>query len=272
MPLDALDELLDVREKLGRVHIGLHDWGAARRDLESVLGQDPGRVSTLEQLTDVYLRLQLFEEAATSCEHLSRLHGEMTKRAGALFRRGEILHDELGDEPRAFDSWLKASDLDPTFVPTSVRLATAFWLRGAFDDVADMADEITKAGAMADLPLTLRLRLTAGVALAQGSNARELALAALPWLASASKEAAAVLLEATEHLSKDASWPERQTTLSPLLTGDDALGLDDVARSALSAARASLAAELASNPAATSVARLLGWMSPDQNSSQDLGD
>lgn len=166
LPLGAIDRMLDVRQRLADVYASVGDWGAARTCAELILRQDGLRLAALERAVEAYTHLGLFEEAAASCERLSRLYSQPARRAEVLYHQGEIFRDRLGDERRAFDAFLKSSDLDPTFAPTALRLVQGFWSRGQFEDVAELADELGRTGALCDAPLTVRLRLAMGGALA----------------------------------------------------------------------------------------------------------
>ena len=142
LPLDALDRLLDVRQRLGGVYLQLQDWTSARYYLELVLAQEPTRTVPLEILVDVYLRLSAYREAAEACSRLARLHTGPRRRAEILYRQGEILRRFLEDESGAVDAYLRASDLDPQFAPALARLADVAWRRGDFDEVAELAADL----------------------------------------------------------------------------------------------------------------------------------
>jgi tetratricopeptide (TPR) repeat protein len=162
LPLDAIDQIVDVRQHLGAVYVQLGDWGSARYYLELVLAQDPTRLGALELLVEVYERLGLFKEAAQACVRLSRLHLDPTRRAAILYHQGEILHAHLGDEAAAFDAFLKSSDLDPRFVPTMTRLIVYFWVQGDFASLGDVAADLAAAGYKADDDLEVALALSLG--------------------------------------------------------------------------------------------------------------
>jgi tetratricopeptide (TPR) repeat protein len=162
LPLDALDRLLDVRQRLGGVYLQLQDWTSARYYLELVLAQDPTRPVPLTILIDVYARLGAHRAAAEACGRLARLHVEPRLRAEILYRQGEILRAFLDDGAGALDAFLRAADLDPQFTPALVRLADHYWRHGAFEDLAELASELGAAGFVADddsrdLPLRLAI-------------------------------------------------------------------------------------------------------------------
>jgi tetratricopeptide (TPR) repeat protein len=166
LPTDALDQLLDVRQRLGAVYVHLGDWDAARHFLELVLAQDPSRVAALELLVEVYERLSLFREAAQACARLSRLYFEPARRAAILYRQGEILRAYLDDDSAAFDAFLKSADLDPRFVPTMVRLVHYFWANGDWGAVGDVAGDLEAAGFSPATDVEVAGRLALGSALA----------------------------------------------------------------------------------------------------------
>ncbi|HEX3693852.1 MAG TPA: tetratricopeptide repeat protein [Polyangia bacterium] len=199
LPLDALDQLLDVRQSLGSVYVQLQDWGSARYYLELVLAQDPGRIAALEFLVGAYLQLGLPKEATAACERLARLYQEPSKRARILYRQGEILRAEIGDDAAAFEAFLKASDVDPRFAPTMVRLVEYFWREGDFQALAEAATDLTKAGALTSNPdPALGARLVLGTALAgQRAPAPGAPLRAAAWNPALGAQ---ILAEACDHL------------------------------------------------------------------------
>ncbi len=259
LPMDALDALLDVRQRLGEIHVGLGDWGAARYYVELVLAQDPGRLPMVERLADIYEHLGLHAAAADAFDRLSRLYTDAGKRAMALFHEGAILEEHLGDEARGFDAYLKSSDLDPGFAPTALKLIAGFWRRGALDDAADIGDDLRRVGPLPEIPTELRLRLALATALAREDirhGADAAGLFATPWNAD---QAAVALAETATHLST-----------RPLQTLEPAVVLIDTWRQATTKNGgsdsttdwlwAALRARITKDPADTGAARALGWL------------
>lgn len=210
LPLDALEDLLNVRQRLGSIYVQLEDWGSARYYLELVLAQDPARVTALEALVDVYQRHGLHKEAAQACERLARLYFEPSRRAQILYRQGEILRAHVGDQGAASNAFLKASDLDPRFVPTMIRLIEYFWSRGELETLAEVADELRAAGvgppapgsdrgaaAAAEHEPELVVRMAVGSAITAGEARPEWQLDGLTWDAAL---AARTLAQAAAHL------------------------------------------------------------------------
>ena len=268
LPLDALDDLLNVRQRLGSIYVQLEDWGSARYYLELVLAQDPARVTALELLVDVYQRHALHKEAAEACERLARLYFEPSRRAQILYRQGEILRAHVGDQSAASNAFLKASDLDPRFVPTMIRLVEYFWNRGELETLAEVAAELRAAGvgpppqeakgaAAPDAPATepvpkydaeLTVRMAVGSAIAASEARPEWDLGGLPWDAGL---AARSLAEVAAHLGARPPH-ELDAGLSVLVAWEgDGLG------ATLTAALKDLVLE---DPSSAGPVRALGWV------------
>lgn len=164
LPPDAIDHLLAVRQRLADLYVALGEWEQARHCLELVLAQVPMRREALDRLVEVYLRLGLDHRAARTCELLSRLEENPSRRAELLHRQGDILRG-AGDDQAAFDAYLKASDLNPGFAPTTEQLIRSFWAQGLLADVLDVADGYRRAaGNPALAPATLvRVELAAAL-------------------------------------------------------------------------------------------------------------
>lgn len=183
LPLEDIERLTNTRHRLGETLANLGDWGGARYHLELVVSQDPQRTSAWETLADVTARLDLHEQNAAALERLSRIYVTAEQRADALFRRGEILREKLGDRTGALDAYLKASDLCPHHPGTAARLVEAFWQLGDYESLAGLSSDLFPHGQIDDAPPSVRLRLVLGLSLARrdSSPASDAALAALPW-------------------------------------------------------------------------------------------
>jgi tetratricopeptide (TPR) repeat protein len=145
LPKESVDALTQARQRLGQVYLGLGDLPAARQNLELALASDPDRAATLELTITTYQRLGLHKEAAALCERLSRILADPAKKADALFRKGEILRASLADTEGASDAYLRASDLDPSFAPTLVRLVSYYWSRAELANLADVGADLVHA-------------------------------------------------------------------------------------------------------------------------------
>jgi len=255
LPLDALDTTLAVRQRLGQLHAELRDWAAARYYEELILAQDPGQAPALERLIEALTQLGLFEEAAAACERLSRLHPEPARRAEALHRQGELLLERLHDEPRAFDAFLKASDLAPAFLPTAARVISGFWGRGRFGDVAEIASELARTGALARAPLVVRVRAALAAAIA-GHEPAPITAAGIDDGREHPRVVAQALAEAAQHLG--AATPASLEPAVKVIVG----GGGSEARAALAGVTAAVKALLADDPTAAGggAALALGWL------------
>ena len=145
VPKDAIDRLTQIRQRLGQVFLGLGDLQAARQNLGLALASEPDRASTLELLATCYGRLGLHRDAAAMCERLSRTLTDPSKKAEAIFRKGEILRLSLADVEGANEAFLRASDLDPSFAPTLGRLVTYYWGRADLPNLADVGVDLVSA-------------------------------------------------------------------------------------------------------------------------------
>jgi len=145
VPREAIERLTQVRQRLGKVYLGLGDLQAARQNLELALASEPDRGSTLELLATVYGRLGLHREAASMCERLSRIQTDPAKKAEALFRKGEVLRTSLGDAEGAADAYLRACDLDSGLASPLGRLVTYYWSRADLPNLADIGVDLLTA-------------------------------------------------------------------------------------------------------------------------------
>jgi tetratricopeptide (TPR) repeat protein len=240
LPLDAVEPLVEVRQRVGAVYVQLGDWGSARYYLELVLAQDPTRAQSLEYLVEVYERLGLYKEAGQACARLSRLVFEPDRRAAILHRQGEILREHLGDENGAFDAFLKSSDLDPRYVPTMVRLVGYFWRQGDDTSLAEVAADLAAAGFSPGEDLELAVHLALGTALPKrGAGARS------PWSLAGKPFDAGIATRALAELAaaRQAPGPALDAAMGALLDGAPAGAGADIA--------AALAELVAQDPAAT---------------------
>ena len=261
LPLDALDALLDVRQRLADVYARLEDWGAARYYAELVLAQDPGRVAMLEWLAEVDERLGLFPAAVEVLGRLARQYSAPARRAEALFRQGEILLERMNDPARAFEAHLKASDLDPTFVPTALRLIEGYWRAGEFGEAAGVGDELRRTRPLPDMTPALRLRWALAAALAWRDPARAVEVSQLSVLTWNAAAAAAALTEVAALLMKRPPQ-ELEPAVAALdlwsaQTPPSPAGADPASAGGL---RAALVAQLTQDPATPGAARALGWI------------
>jgi tetratricopeptide (TPR) repeat protein len=145
LPVKEVDKRRETRQRLAEVYLQVEDLTAARHYLELVLAEEPDGERALEALASVYEHLGLYAEAAALCVRLARVYETPELRAQALYRQGEILRSGLGDLAAANDAYLRASDLDPGFVPTLLRLVHYYWGEGDFANLAEIGAELLRA-------------------------------------------------------------------------------------------------------------------------------
>jgi hypothetical protein len=111
-----------------------------------VLVADPARIGVLAPLCELYAGAGMWDKAAEALSRLSYLVTAPEKRAEILFRMGEMLRLQLGDDERASDAYLKAIDLDPQHTPTMRRLIDYYWAEADDVSLAEMAAELDARG------------------------------------------------------------------------------------------------------------------------------
>jgi len=146
LPLDDVDRITASRQQLGELCQRAGDNAAARSYFELVLVEDPGRVSVLMPLADLYAGAEMWKEATQTLARLSCLISSPEQRAEILFRTGEIFRLQLSDEDRASDAYLKGIDLDPQHVQTMRRLVEYYWTQTDDAGLGDMATELEARG------------------------------------------------------------------------------------------------------------------------------
>lgn len=262
LPLDAVDTLLEVRQRLTDVHARLGDWGSARYYAELVLAQEPGRVATLERMVEIDEHLGLYPAAVELLERLARAHAHPRQRAAALYRQGELLLERMNEPARAFDAHLRASDLDPSHTPTSLRLIEGYWRAGDFREAAAVGDELRRAGQLADLgdlPPLLQVRWALALALGGADGTRAVSQSGLDAVAWNAEDAAAGLAEAAVLLT--AREPEALEPAVALLDAwATAAASPSEAPSNGEAVQAALQARVELDPSRAGVARALAWL------------
>ena len=141
---------------------------------ELVVGEEPHHGRALEALADLYVERGNWGGAARALRTLAGLAGAPAARAGVLFRLGELLLTQLGDPAGADDAFLRASDLDPSHVPTLRRLVDVYWRAGDVGALLDVAQELARSGGLLE-PATARPTLARTAIAAATSAAMHLA-------------------------------------------------------------------------------------------------
>lgn len=113
---------------------------------ELVVAEEPHHPRSLEALAELYVERGNWGGAARALRTLAGLAGAPESRATLLYRLGELLLAQLGDLPGADDAFLRASDLDPTHVPTLRRLIDVYWRAGDVGALLDVAQDLARSG------------------------------------------------------------------------------------------------------------------------------
>jgi tetratricopeptide (TPR) repeat protein len=113
---------------------------------ELVVAEEPHHARSLEALAELYVERGNWGGAARALRTLAELAGAPEARAALLYRLGELLLAQLGDLPGADDAFLRASDLDPTHVPTLRRLIDVYWRAGDVGALLDVAQDLARSG------------------------------------------------------------------------------------------------------------------------------
>ena len=103
----------------------------------------------LEPLAESIARGATGRPRRATCTSSSRWPRRRPQRAEHLFRLGEAILLHLGDVERADDVFLRASDIDPSHVPTLRRLLDVYWRADNPGALVDVASELVKSGAIA---------------------------------------------------------------------------------------------------------------------------
>jgi tetratricopeptide (TPR) repeat protein len=153
VPLD--DDEAQLSAQLGLVTL-LRDAGdldGAVAHLERVVRDHPHHEGAIEALADVHMARGDWQAATRYLFQLVPLAPNATARADRLYRLGEAVLVHLGDVDRADDVFLRASDLDPSHVPTLRRLLDVYWRADDPGALVEVASELADAGALAHGPV-----------------------------------------------------------------------------------------------------------------------
>jgi Tfp pilus assembly protein PilF len=161
VPIDDTDALLETQFALVELHRARHDLDAAVAQLDKIVRDHPHHAGALEQLADIHVSKGDWRTATRYLYLLVPLAPTARDRADRLYRLGEAVLLHLGDVDRADDVFLRASDLDPSHVPTLRRLLDVYWRADDPAALVEVATELASNGAL-DRGPTL-----AGSALAQ---------------------------------------------------------------------------------------------------------
>ena len=150
VPLDDDEALLATHFALVDLYRTLGDLDSAIGQLDRIVRDHPHHAFALEQLAEVHIARGDWTTATRYLYQLVPLAPSPTERAERLYRLGEAVLVHLGDLDRSDDVFLRASDLDPTHVPTLRRLLDVYWRA---DDPASLVEVTTQLASTGSLTL-----------------------------------------------------------------------------------------------------------------------
>jgi tetratricopeptide (TPR) repeat protein len=153
VPLDDDEAMLATHFALVDLQRQSGDLDAAIAQLERIMRDHPLHRAALEQLADIYVAKGDWQTATRFLYQLVPLAPTPVERAERLYRLGEAVLVHLGDIDRADDVFLRASDLDPSHVPTLRRLLDVYWRADDPAALVEVATELAASNALANGPI-----------------------------------------------------------------------------------------------------------------------
>jgi Tfp pilus assembly protein PilF len=150
VPLDDDEALLATHFALVDLYRTLGDLDSAVGQLDRIVRDHPHHAYAIEQLAEIHIAKGDWHTATRYLYQLVPLAPSPTERAERLYRLGEAVLVHLGDLDRSDDVFLRASDLDPTHVPTLRRLLDVYWRA---DDPAALVEVTTQLASSGSLTL-----------------------------------------------------------------------------------------------------------------------
>jgi tetratricopeptide (TPR) repeat protein len=149
VPLDDDEAMLAASFSLVELYRAAGSSGAAIALLDRIVRDHPHHATALEQLADLHVARGDWPTATRYLYQLVPLATSAGQRAERLFSLGEAILVHLGDVDRADDVFLRASDVDPTHVPTLRRLLDVYWRADDPAALVDVASELASTGGLA---------------------------------------------------------------------------------------------------------------------------
>jgi Tfp pilus assembly protein PilF len=148
VPLDDDDQAVATRFSLVDLYRQVGDLDAAVAQLDRVVRDHPHHARAIEQLAEVHVARGDWSTAARYLYQLVPLAPTPLERAERLYRLGEAVLVHLGDLDRADDVFLRASDLDPSHVPTLRRLLDVYWRADDPAALVEVAGQLATSGSL----------------------------------------------------------------------------------------------------------------------------
>jgi tetratricopeptide (TPR) repeat protein len=153
VPLDDDDAQITAQFALVELLRQVGNLDAAVLQLERIVRDHPQHEAAIEALSDVHVARGDWQTATRYLFQLVPLAPTASARAERLYRLGEAVLVHLGDIDRADDVFLRASDLDPSHVPTLRRLLDVYWRADDPGAIVEVASELAGSGALAHGPV-----------------------------------------------------------------------------------------------------------------------
>ncbi|MEJ7603552.1 MAG: tetratricopeptide repeat protein, partial [Kofleriaceae bacterium] len=152
IPLDDVDSQLAAHFGLVELMRQAGDVESAVAQLERITRDHPLHAPALEALAELQIARSDWAAATRYLYQLVPLAPTPAERAERLYRLGEAVLTHLGDTDRADDVFLRASDLDPTHLPTLRRLIDVYWRADDPGALVEVATELVEKNALASGP------------------------------------------------------------------------------------------------------------------------
>jgi tetratricopeptide (TPR) repeat protein len=143
-----MDALQQTRQVLVDLYRSLGEYHYAIAYLEQIMRDRPHHGPTIEQLADLHIARADWPTATRYLYQLVPLANTATDKADRLYRLGEAILVHLGDIDRADDVFLRASDLNPSHVPTLRRLLDVYWRGDDPGALVEVATELARKRAL----------------------------------------------------------------------------------------------------------------------------
>lgn len=153
IPLADEETALRTRQQLVELHRMLGEFDEAIQQLEVIVRDHPLHAPSIELLAEMHIAKGDWQAATRYLYQLVPLAPTPTERAEQLYRLGEAMLIHLGDVDRADDAFLRASDLDPSHVPTLRRLLDVYWRADDPGALVEVASQLAQSGGLAMGPI-----------------------------------------------------------------------------------------------------------------------
>ncbi|HEY7373342.1 MAG TPA: hypothetical protein VIF57_14360 [Polyangia bacterium] len=141
----AIDETPSVEWKVAHLlNVGalweeaLSDGAQAAHAYRRILDLQSDNLGALHALERVLEKTGQYDKLVACLEREAGLTQEMDLVLGLLHRAGTILDEQIGDQTAAKDRFLKALEIDPSFVPALASLGRIHYRAGQWDDLLKM--------------------------------------------------------------------------------------------------------------------------------------